>query len=49
MNEPKGMKPLASTVRVVEWGRTATACREIPADFNPLADGVLMAHFRSSA
>jgi phage FluMu gp28-like protein len=38
------LKPLASTLRVIEWDELPAAVREIPAGFNPLADGVLMAH-----
>ncbi len=44
MSQPQGMKPLASTVRVVEWDELPPRARDIPSDFNPLADGVLMAH-----
>jgi hypothetical protein len=38
------MKPLASTVRTVEWDELPARAREIPFGFNPFADGVLMAH-----
>ncbi|ELE8949717.1 hypothetical protein RBW71_001059 [Salmonella enterica] len=38
------MKPLASTVRTVEWDELPARAREIPFSFNPFADGVLMAH-----
>ncbi|EDD2459382.1 hypothetical protein OJ660_001971 [Salmonella enterica] len=38
------MKPLASTVRTVEWDELPARAREIPFSFNPLADGILMAH-----
>lgn len=38
------MKPLSSTVRVVEWDELPPRAREIPFGFNPIADGVLMAH-----
>ncbi|KHS86525.1 phage protein [Pectobacterium carotovorum] len=44
MSQPQGMKPLASTVRVVEWDELPPRARDIPSDFNPLAEGVLMAH-----
>lgn len=38
------MKPLASTVRTVEWDELPARAREIPFGFNPFAEGVLMAH-----
>ncbi|CAI1928790.1 Mu-like prophage FluMu protein gp28 [Serratia marcescens] len=38
------MKPLASTVRNVEWDELPARARDIPFAFNPFADGVLMAH-----
>lgn len=38
------MKPLASTVRTVEWDELPARAREIPLGFNPFADGVLMSH-----
>ncbi|EMM8869782.1 hypothetical protein R3A00_004421 [Klebsiella oxytoca] len=38
------MKPLASTIRTVEWDELPARVREIPFGFNPFADGVLMAH-----
>lgn len=38
------MKPLASTIRTVEWDELPARAREIPIGFNPFADGVLMAH-----
>lgn len=38
------IKPLASTLRVVEWDELPASAREVPDDFNPLADGVLMRH-----
>lgn len=44
MSQPQGMKPLASTVRVVEWDELPPRARDIPSDFNPLAEGILMAH-----
>lgn len=40
------VKPLSSTVRVIEWDELPARVREIPADFNPQAEGVLMAHQR---
>ena len=38
------MKPLASTIRTVEWDELPARAREIPLNFNPFADGVLMSH-----
>ncbi|WP_140921071.1 hypothetical protein [Limnobaculum xujianqingii] len=38
------MKPLASTLRVVEWEELPSRARDIPSNFNPTAEGVLMAH-----
>ncbi|MDO5625022.1 MAG: hypothetical protein Q4G71_10060 [Pseudomonadota bacterium] len=38
------VKPLASTVRIVEWDELPDKVREVPEGFNPLADGILMAH-----
>ncbi|MEG9960405.1 hypothetical protein [Citrobacter portucalensis] len=38
------MKPLSSTVRIVEWEELPPRARDIPESFNPMADGVLMAH-----
>ncbi|MBK5145948.1 hypothetical protein I2494_19965 [Budviciaceae bacterium BWR-B9] len=38
------LKPLSSTLRVVEWEELPPRARNIPANFNPLAEGVLMAH-----
>ncbi|WP_256665117.1 hypothetical protein [Pseudomonas sp. SLFW] len=38
------MKPSASTLRVVEWDDLPPSVRQIPADYNPIGDGVLMAH-----
>lgn len=38
------MKPLASTIRTVEWDELPARAREIPFNFNPFADGVLMSH-----
>lgn len=40
------IKPLASTVRVVEWDELPARAREIPGNFNPIAEGVLMLHQR---
>ncbi|MDI5994419.1 hypothetical protein DP090_015475 [Pseudomonas sp. MDMC216] len=36
--------PLHDTERVLDWEELPASVREIPADFNPLAQGVLMAH-----
>ncbi|PZP64190.1 MAG: hypothetical protein DI597_00815 [Pseudoxanthomonas spadix] len=38
------LKPLASTQRIVELDELPARAREIPANFNPLAEGVLMKH-----
>lgn len=38
------MKPLSSTIRIVEWEELPPRARDIPASFNPMDDGVLMAH-----
>ncbi|WP_323636243.1 hypothetical protein [Pectobacterium polaris] len=38
------MKPLSSTIRIVEWDELPPRARDIPSSFNPMADGVLMAH-----
>ncbi|HFF3748015.1 TPA: hypothetical protein ACGCMY_000993 [Klebsiella pneumoniae] len=38
------VKGLSSTLRVVEWDELPARAREIPANFNPLAEGILMAH-----
>lgn len=38
------MKPLASTIREIDWEELPPRARDIPANFNPLEDGVLMAH-----
>ncbi len=40
------VKPLASTLRVVEWDELPPRARAIPANFNPVAEGVLMLHQR---
>lgn len=36
--------PLPDTERVIEWDELPERARAIPADFNPLAEGVLMQH-----
>lgn len=38
------MKPSSSTLRVVEWDELPPSVRQIPEGYNPLADGILMAH-----
>lgn len=38
------MKPLKSTLRVVEWDELPARARDIPEGFNPLDEGVLMRH-----
>ena len=38
------LRPLSSTLRNVEWDELPARAREVPDGFNPLADGVLMAH-----
>ncbi|ENY6783325.1 hypothetical protein ACF1CY_000741 [Providencia rettgeri] len=38
------MKPLASTVREVDWDELPARARDIPQHFNPFGDGILMAH-----
>ncbi|MEO8120072.1 MAG: hypothetical protein ABI606_12220 [Rhodoferax sp.] len=43
------IKPLASTLRIVEWDDLPASVRAIPENFNPLADGVLMLHQRQAA
>lgn len=43
------LKPLASTIRLVEWDELPATVREIPDTFDPLADGVLMLHQRQVA
>lgn len=40
------VKSLSSTIRVVEWEELPARARDIPADFNPVAEGVLMLHQR---
>ena len=42
------VKPLASTIRLVEWEELPARAREIPADLNLLAEGLLMAHQRTA-
>jgi len=41
-----GVKPISSTLRIVEWDELPPRAREIPANFNPTAEGVLMLHQR---
>lgn len=43
------IKPLASTLRVLEWDELPASVRAIPVDFDPLAEGVLMKHQREVA
>ncbi len=43
------IKPLASTVRTLEWDDLPASVRSIPEGFDPLADGVLMLHQRQVA
>src|SRR5476649_1180879 len=38
------MKPSSSTLRVIEWDELPPSVREIPEGYNPLDDGILMAH-----
>lgn len=38
------IQPLSDTVRLVEWDELPASVREIPAGFDPLAEGVLMRH-----
>lgn len=38
------LAPLPDTQRIVEWDELPENVRSIPADFNPMAEGVLMAH-----
>ncbi|GKT18567.1 hypothetical protein AVHY2522_19300 [Acidovorax sp. SUPP2522] len=42
------IQPLASTVRVVEWDELPARARSIPANLNPVAEGVLMLHQRQA-
>lgn len=43
------VKPLASTLRTLEWDDLPASVRGIPEGFDPLADGVLMKHQREVA
>lgn len=43
------IKPLASTVRTLEWDDLPASVRAIPDGFNPLDDGILMKHQREVA
>ncbi len=43
------IKPLSSTLRVVEWDELPASVRSIPESFDPLGDGVLMLHQRQAA
>lgn len=43
------IKPLATTLRTLEWDDLPPSVRAIPEDFDPLADGVLMKHQREVA
>jgi len=38
------MKPAASTLRVIEWDELPPSVRQIPADYHPQGEGLLMAH-----
>jgi phage FluMu gp28-like protein len=38
------MNPSASTLRVIEWDELPPSVRQIPADYHPQAEGLLMAH-----
>lgn len=38
------VRPASSTVRVVEWDELPDSVRQIPPNYNPIADGLLMAH-----
>ncbi len=38
------LAPLADTQRIVEWDELPESVRSLPASFNPLAEGVFMAH-----
>ncbi|UGA40360.1 hypothetical protein JOS77_14155 [Chromobacterium haemolyticum] len=40
------LKPLSDTQRVVEWEELPASVRDVPDNFDPLADGVLMKHQR---
>ncbi len=43
------VKALASTLRIVEWDELPASVRSIPADLNPLAEGILMLHQQQAA
>ena len=43
------IKPLATTLRTLEWDDLPASVRSIPEGFNPLDDGVLMKHQREVA
>lgn len=43
------IKPLATTLRTLEWEDLPASVRSIPEGFNPLDDGVLMKHQREVA
>lgn len=43
------IKPLATTLRTLEWDDLPPSVRSIPEGFNPLDDGVLMKHQREVA
>ena len=38
------LKPLSDTTRIVEWDELPESVRQIPDNFNPLSEGVLMKH-----
>jgi phage FluMu gp28-like protein len=38
------VKPSTSTLRIVEWDELPESVRQIPDGYNPIADGILMAH-----
>lgn len=38
------IKPSSSTLRVVEWDELPDSVRQIPEGYNPIAEGILMAH-----
>lgn len=40
------MKPLATTLRIVEWDELPASARDVPEGFDPLDEGVLMKHQR---
>lgn len=43
------IRPLATTLRTLEWDDLPASVRAIPDGFDPLADGVLMKHQREAA